>query len=489
MRAAPAALFAAAFSASCAASGEGGDHDFAKPSSSTARLGLFAAGLALADLDGDGDRDLIAANGSDWSAQPLTAYRAEEAQFSEYPAWYSQTIGHRQGLAAGDVDGDGRIDLAAGIHFDRQRSIEGGGFELYFDGLNSPPHTHTIGAQVVNLALGDVDQDGDLDLALAVLQEKDGTPGRPRIYRNHGGRFDPDPLWVGAPNGAADLRLTDVDGDGHYDLAFAGQKIEVYYGRQKTAPFAPEPDWVSSDESPFSLSIDVAPATEFPRRIAAGRNCPPAGAKSCRPKIALYQPARSDDPFWQFDGFGPGEQPLETIFGATQNEIISGALTLDLNKRSLVTSARIYRFGGGGRLPEPIAEHRTEFVAQELRPVNLREPCILTKNMTLSITERRAVITLPERVTERVRRLEIDGRPLARWSKDLNSRTHAWTVGSDENSLTISPAVEPGDKISVEYDAGTHFDLILADGDPRLGNHVFFNRRPCEAGGEHAPSN
>ena len=70
-------------------------------------------------------------------------------------------------LAAGDVDGDGDIDLVAG----NDNSGTGQVNRLYLNNGTSDPFSGVVGSNVTadeestgDVALGDVDSDGDLDL-------------------------------------------------------------------------------------------------------------------------------------------------------------------------------------------------------------------------------------------------------------------------------------------------------------------------------------
>ncbi|MEX1357603.1 MAG: VCBS repeat-containing protein, partial [Gaiellaceae bacterium] len=119
--------------------------------------------------------------------------------------------GATSALALGDVNGDGRPDLVVGV--------AGAKNVLYLnDGNGSPFDTLPgllIGAETDNttgLALGDVDRDGDLDLIVA----NDGNPNR--LYLNDGtGVFTLDAADLGTGASKA-IVVGDLNGDGFPDV-------------------------------------------------------------------------------------------------------------------------------------------------------------------------------------------------------------------------------------------------------------------------------
>jgi hypothetical protein len=188
------------------------------------KLDTRISGVVVADLDGDGQDDIAVANNARSRIDLLltTEGPADEDggfgfgvnRLTSTRRMRIKTIAVNQevvSLQAGDLDHDGKIDLAfygkpadltvlynlGDARFGRPRRVPTG------------PAAESGSA----LALGDLNQDGRLDLALmtsqeiiTILQQADGSLGRP------------DRLPHTAPRPGV-LKLVDLDGDGGDDLA------------------------------------------------------------------------------------------------------------------------------------------------------------------------------------------------------------------------------------------------------------------------------
>ena len=190
------------------------------------RIARYTAAITVADVDADGDPDLVAA-GTDRAGSISILVNRGDGRF-DHTGTYASGAKVTE-IAAGDVNQDGTIDLVTAHDSRRQLMVllgEGGGrFRLdqrFVDPLsmltsNRGDALGYVGARATDVALGDLNSDGKLDAALAT--RFDGGAAVLRFGHGDGSFGDAHTHDSGAD--PTDVALADVNHDGRLDIAVA----------------------------------------------------------------------------------------------------------------------------------------------------------------------------------------------------------------------------------------------------------------------------
>ena len=186
--------------------------------------------IELGDLDGDGDLDAITASEYfiNWNGVTCPAKVSIHTNTNGvFQATKILNDGFQpRDIALGDMDNDGDLDIVVGNEGDGE-TLSSGEDKVYFnDGIGNFINSVTFGSEDDNtfsVALGDVDNDGDLDIALGDFGMWDDSGGRPAqnyIYLNDGKGKSYTPKPIESCYGfTSHICMGDVDNDGDLDIA------------------------------------------------------------------------------------------------------------------------------------------------------------------------------------------------------------------------------------------------------------------------------
>jgi len=233
----------------------------------------MGSGAAFFDYDQDGDQDLFLVNSSDWPghaqkpAPTQALYRNDgKGHFIDVTkeAGLDKTF-YGQGVAVGDYDNDGKLDLYV-TAIGRGYLFRNEGNGHFTDATESANARGPIGCWLTGAAFLDIDNDGDLDLFIAnyvnwtpEIDKVQGfqLTGLGRAYgppahfggsfcallRNDAGRFTDISEQAGIEVRTPDLKVPvgkslgvapyDIDGDGLVDIAVANDTVQNFLFHNK----------------------------------------------------------------------------------------------------------------------------------------------------------------------------------------------------------------------------------------------------------------
>jgi hypothetical protein len=182
--------------------------------------------LAIGDLNNDGRPDLVTANGGNSSMVSVLLGKSD-GTFAPKLDW--APIGDPRSMALGDVNGDGKLDLvlANGANPLTLRVALGKGDGTFAAGKD-PSFQSTLGLDGASVALGDVNGDGKLDIAVTV-----GYSGDVAVLLGNGDGTFAAPLSISTGGDTVGIFLRDLNGDGKLDIVTAGtgKGVRVSLGR------------------------------------------------------------------------------------------------------------------------------------------------------------------------------------------------------------------------------------------------------------------
>ncbi|MCS4193549.1 surface protein [Salinibacter ruber] len=208
---------------------------------------VFGGSTSIADVDGDGNEDLLIA-GEDANDNPTaTLYLGNgSGDFSEAGVGLAGVFGGSTSVA--DVNGDGNKDLLITGYDGSTRTATlylgngSGGFSEAGVGLT--------GVQDGSTSVADVDGDGNPDVL--ITGEVSGSYPEATLYLGNGsGGFSEAGVSLTGVGGSSGI--ADVNGDGNRDLLLVGNSTTVYLNRTNAA--IPVPKSLTATVAPDTISL------------------------------------------------------------------------------------------------------------------------------------------------------------------------------------------------------------------------------------------
>jgi len=422
-----------------------------------------STGALLADIDQDTWPDLVVANGNDIHRQRLVVYYNQgDGTFPANPDWQSDDVDYHGHLAVGDVNGDGWPDVAVSVYIGPGGFSQDGEVKLYLnDGAGAlaatPSWTADEDVYTFRCAFGDLDNDGDLDLAVACGESYYNRPRYNRIFRNTGGMLETLPIWEAAElDSSYDVSWGDVDNDGDLDLAFccAGSPNKVYFNNGGV--MATTAGWNSGDtaeQDANTLAWGDVNGDDW-LDLAVADNDQQGG--SGRFKLYLNNGAGmlGSTPAWTSSEGGYGSS---VVFSDMDNDG-----DLDLFSGQWWGPVRVHENQGGTLTSSAIWASSTNSVVERICFADTDRDQVQLRSADFFTTPGRTLYYLPHRPVKRILSAMVNTTQLD-FCADLEN---GW----------ISLAEDPsGGWLVVLYESSIDLEMAVSNWDSDDGNYLFVN--------------
>ena len=389
-----------------------------------------STGAALVDLDRDGWLDLVVANGNDMAEQHVAVYyNGADGTLPPRPDWESDDFVYNGQLDVADVNGDGWLDVAVATlgEFDTTGPIA----RLYLNNLGTlssmPDWSANIIGNAFGVAFGDMNNDGRPDLAVGTGWAYDPQHHyRNYVYLNVEGGLSATPAWSSSDTVHSQGMLwVDIDGDGWLDLVSAASRAASLAYRNLGNMLKTSPSWVLTDlphQDVIMVTAGDVTGDGNPDLFMADNNQLNGSGRfrQYRGRAgALFETVAS---WTYFDGY----------CSAVALADLNADGKLDLVTGGWWRPARVFLNTGNGISSTPIwSSGRTSAIEKiafgDIDKLGLRS---LERAFTPVPTGRR-LFYLPHQPVQEVNSVYVDGEPLT-FAQYTFSREHGWiTIGVD----------------------------------------------------------
>lgn len=422
--------------------------------------------LVPAYMDDDAWPDLVVTTGGHDAAGHVYVLFGPFRQNSEpVAAWVSEVSDHFAGLAVGDIDGDGRLDIAASI-FTMDGNQEASSRVFFATGSRTwePGPVQSWNSRSATVALGDANGDGRLDLFVGAIDLSGTEPlltASQQLYLNRGA-----PPWFedaqASPPGVDTMAstFTDIDQDGRLDIVAA--LANLAWGVSYPQGDVERPHYLQCLGEPnraFNVQLAAFQNAERATELAVTTSSHYCAGVFCRDRV-FTQRWNACDIAWEGD-VGESMPVAVRVADLDGNDAPDVLASFWTGEGPDPQPGPIAAYCGRGperaRTPTPLGTSR--FRSHGLAVVDLDRSGIAVERETWGpgtrpIPNGATTLTLGVPVVERITRVELDGREVP----VLTAPGTAW-VG-------FPRPLSAQNTVVVTYEVSTSLDIVVADYTP-----------------------
>jgi hypothetical protein len=226
----------------------------------------YSTGGAFADFNNDEWLDFIVSDGNDMGQGHVRVYMNDgNGHLPTTASWESADVAYNGHLDVADIDGDGWPDVA--VSYLGTGSSLGPIARVYMNNngvlSSSPSWTANIIGNAFGVDFGDMNNDGRPDLAIATGWSYDSHHYHTYVYLNNNGAYGSTPSWQSADqNIYMNVLWVDADDDGWLDLAAIADSSQTQIYRNIDGVLETTASWYSTDSAnQFGIMLTAGDVT------------------------------------------------------------------------------------------------------------------------------------------------------------------------------------------------------------------------------------
>ncbi|MEW6249121.1 MAG: FG-GAP-like repeat-containing protein [Planctomycetota bacterium] len=439
-----------------------------------------STGGALADLDRDGWLDFVVANGNDMRQQRLTVfYNRGDGTYPSLPNWQSNDLAYNGHISVADVNGDGWPDVAV-AHLGNGTGVPAQPIARVYLNNNgtlgtTAGWTANINGNAFGVAFGDMNNDGRPDLAVASGWAYGNTPVRKYVYANQNGVLAAAPTWTSGDLGYAQgATWVDADNDGWLDLAYSEGKGRSRVYRNTGGTLEATPSWQEGDvASQDGIMVTTGDVTGdgLPEFLMADNNQVGGGSGRFRQYNGLPAGFFETNAAWTY---------LDGYCSAVALADVNGDGRLDLATGAWWDKTRIFLNQGTGFAATNEWGSTDNTVVEKICFGDIDKDGLRPIVKTYaSIPAGRRLFYLPHRPVQKIVSVVADGQPLAPSAYTADHENGWLTIGLDAAALVVEYTASTRlDMATTDWEARGNqvfYNLHLVPGDANCDGRVNFD--------------